>query len=263
MNLRQMVFLAIAVTQWLWASVGWATGFALSVSPPRLELHAQAGDAITQVLRLRNLGEEHQQYQVEAAYWDLTPGGELLFSQDNDKESCIEWVALSDTHLTLAPGIMHEYWFSLLVPKRQPSGECRFALLIRHLGQQETDFLAIGQVAVIGYVTVGAARPALTVERIWLDSEQKPAAICVDFYNAGSAHGRPSGRLSALQSNGKFLELLVPPQTVLPGRRHTFVLRPLDPDERGSLIEVHPTLYIQGKIIWEYGDYPVDKILIR
>lgn len=256
-----MVVFAILI----WLNSGSAVGaaeFALGVSPPRLELKARGGDVINQVVRLRNLGTEPQRYTIEAAYWDLTADGDVSLSHRHQAESCQGWLALSQREVNLGVEQTHPYLFSILVPIAQPAGECRFALLIRHPGRPRPNvFPATGQVVVIGYVTVGDAHPALAVENIRLDHAVAPPAIGVDFYNAGTAHGRASGRVVARLHQRK-LDLLLPPQAILPGRRRTIWLRPLDPRGHGNLTTLRPPIQLNGRLSWEGGEYTVDKLLM-
>ncbi len=252
-----------------------AAGFSLGISPPRLELHANPGEALQQTLEIRNSGATATQLQIELADWNLSADGELHLGQGQEtlKDGCRPWILLSAPTVNVAPRQWLEYFFTVSVPPRQPAGECRFAVLLRDASQEHgrsTDherraasFPATGQIAVIGYITVGAARADLTIEKIYLDVQATSPQICVDFYNQGNAHTRVDGRLRGVAANGAVMNFLLPPLAVLPGERRVVIARPLDPDgSHGNLVEWRPPISVQGKITWPGGQYMVDKVLL-
>ena len=52
-----------------------AAGFAATVSPPRFELDANAGDTLRETVIIENAGDTPATFEIRSADWDLSENG--------------------------------------------------------------------------------------------------------------------------------------------------------------------------------------------
>jgi len=151
------------------ASAGaFAQGFAALVSPPRFELAGKPGEKIRDVVEITNAGAQPAKYKLRTADWTFAKDASVTFDDSLRPGSCRPWVAIESRQITVSQGGKYRYRFEVAPPADAPAGECRFALLIEGDDQQVQTpggpaFPIAGRLAVIVYVTVGAAEANLAI----------------------------------------------------------------------------------------------------
>ncbi|MCI0399901.1 MAG: hypothetical protein L0Z68_01155 [Gammaproteobacteria bacterium] len=258
---------ALIVPQVLFAAE--AADFAALVSPPRFEMRGKPGEKVRDVVQIGNTGNGVAEYVLRTADWDINPqGGVIVHPEALQPGSCRPWVRIERLRVKLPPNGRKNYRFEVQIPPDAPSGECRFALLIAL--PPETDIFAetgdirfpiAGQVAVVVYVAVGDAKPALEFKEVRLEEvngRQTPVAV---FHNAGNAHGRPAGLLEAEDANGQLLDLVVSPSPILPGETRAIPLWPADIENTQKAVEFKVPMKLKGPIEWDGGSVNIDTVL--
>jgi hypothetical protein len=246
--------------------------FDVSVSPPRIEQRAKPGKIARNTITITNFAKEPGQYLVKTADWELTKEGKVTFNEGAPNQgSCRPWVRIERHKLTLPAGATKSYRFEVHVPADMEAGECRFALLLSAdpgmVSPVELEGIRIplvGRVAVIAYVTVGKARPELKLQGLEMRERQGKTVPVAILQNAGNAHGRPAGDLTAVDASGRKTVLGVEPFPILPGETRAIALRPVDLSNRGgpaAPVELKTPLTIRGKIQWDGGSAKIDQVL--
>ncbi len=206
-----------------------AQGFSASVSPPRVELAAKAGQTVRQVLDINHAAPTAGRYRVYTNDWVYQKDGSVAFSEELSTGSCRPWVALERRDLTIAPRSRHRYRLEVTVPALHPNTECRFAVMIEGIDpvqvQQEGISMPVtGRIAVIVYVAVGDAAPNLTVASHAVASVAGSMQPVLEVSNAGNATGRFDGVIEGVDAEGRKLELLPANTPILPGEKRSIAL---------------------------------------
>ena len=198
---------------------------------------------------------------MRSADWDLNDtGGVQIRSADQGlaDNSCRPWIRLERPRLAVAPGELKRYRFEIQVPNDAADGECRVAVLVSPAPEtvQATniDGLSVpiaGRVAVIIYVTIGGAKAILEYRGAEI-VEQGPRRLpALRFFNAGNAHGRPFGSVSAVDAGGKRFELVAVPFPILAGREFPILLQPFYGDDPNPpTFEPQWPMELSGRIEW-------------
>ena len=196
-----------------------ANEFALSVTPPRFELSAQAGQTIRAVAELSNASGAPTDLTFATAEWELTSDGGVILSNPLKPGSCRPWVAIERQRVTLQPKAQLRYRFEITPPANTTPVECRFAILVSGAEERVSpganfSFPVSGQIALMVYVAVGDVKPRLRIVKAdvaKINGAQTPVLM---IENTGTAHGRLSAFLSGTDAAGKKREFA--PST-LPG----------------------------------------------
>jgi hypothetical protein len=229
--------------------------FAAAVSPPRFEFDVQAGHTQRQVLEISHAGAAPGRYRVYTADWQMTPSGDLSFSDALLPGSCRPWVALERREVTVLPGVRLRFRFEVAPPAGTAPTECRFALMVGgaedSAGPDAARFPVSGRIGVIVYARVGGVAPQLQVEahRVErIDGRELPAIV---VRNAGQATGRLTGFLSGRDAKGRFVDLAPATVPVLPGMSRLIGLLPVPPLDKPNApppaIEAWP-LQVEGHL---------------
>lgn len=245
-----------------------AGGFAATVSPPRFELRAQAGEVLREVVEISNAATMPASYNLRTADWDLSDEGNVTIHPPELRPgSCREWTRIERHNIKLPAQGDRRFRFEIHVPGDAQSGECRVALLLEGMedenvlaGTSEIRFPVQGRIAIIIYVAVGDAKPELDLLELGLDSfngQQIPVAV---LKNTGNAHGRPSGFLDGVDAVGNRLEFSVSPGPIMPGQQRRIPIWPADTNLVGMDDIVQP-LKLSGKIEWEGGSRKISETL--
>ena len=246
--------------------------FDVGVSPPRIEQRAKPGKIARNTITITNFAKESGRYLVKSADWGLTKEGRVTFNEGAPSEgSCRPWVRIERRQLTVPAGASKSYRFEVHVPADVEAGECRFALLlsadpktIAPIGLGSISIPVVGRVAVIVYVTVGKARAELKLRGVEMRERQGKTVPVVILENAGNAHGRPAGDLTAVDASGRKTLLVVEQFPVLPGETRAITLQPVDQSRQGGqgpAFELKTPLTIRGKIQWEGGSAKIDQVV--
>jgi len=246
--------------------------FDVSVSPPRIEQRAKPGKIARNTITITNFAKEPGQYLVKTADWGLTQEGRVTFNDGAPNEgSCRPWVRIERRKLTVPAGATKSYRFEVHVPADVEAGECRFALLlsadpktVEPMGLGNISMPVVGRVAMIVYVMVGKARAELKVRGLEMREHQGKTVPVVILENAGNAHGRPGGDLTAVDTSGRKTILAVERFPVLPGETRAIALQPVDQYRQGgqaAAFELKTPLTIRGKIQWDGGSTKLDQVI--
>ena len=270
MSARGRMAAALALAAGLLGAAG-AGAFNAGVGPPRFELAAQPGETLREVVSIVNSGDVVESYRIRTADWDLTrAGGVVIHPPALQPGSCRPWTRIERRELTLGPQEVKRYRFEVSVPADAAQGECRFALLIEtappeapagvELPQFSVQLPITARLAVIVYVRVGAAAPALRVEGAEMRDVRGATVPVLTVRNDGDAHGRPGGFVTAEDDVGKRYELLVVPSPVLAGQTADILLRP-DPALYGEEPPAwQPPLRLRGALETGAGDLALDAL---
>lgn len=226
--------------------------FAIAASPPRFELVAKPGETQRQVLEITNASRTRATLAIRTADWDLSPEGTAVFQEELKPGSCRPWVAIERRQLVVQPGQSYRFRFEVATPAGQPAGECRFALLL-----EGTEAASIngsppltGRVGVIVYLVVGDARPDLQVTGARYDAAGPAPRVLLTVHNAGNAHGRLDGFVTATDATGRSFEATPANNPILAGETRPVALT-LNSREAGARPVLPLTL--RGKLEWGRG----------
>jgi fimbrial chaperone protein len=248
-------------------------GFDVSVSPPRLELHAKPGDTVRQTISINNLGNDPGRYLTKTADWELGAAGEAVMQEGAPKKgSCRPWVKLERHEIGVAPGDTRDYRFEVQVPENARNGECRFALLVSSDAGTVTpsggNFISIpivGRLAVIVYVTIGDAKPDMKLEHITMQKVNRKLLPVASFRNSGDAHGRVSGHLEALDANNHKVDLVADESVILPNSARDITLTPMDwssGEGKTPTFDLAPPMHVRGTLQFlGGGEVKIDQVL--
>ena len=241
-----------------------AAAFSAVVGPPRFELKSKPGSIVRETLEIVNDSNDYGNYSMRTADWELATDGTVVFREELAAGSCRSWVRLERRDVRLAPRGQRRFRFEVHVPADAGHVQCRFAVLVE--GKDDvipSTGVALpmqGRIAVIVYVTVGDAKPALELKTIDVGVVNGRRLPLARFENTGTAHGRPEGTLEARDASGKLMEFTVAPSPILPGRTQAVVLWPADAPD-GKTPEFTYPLRLKGKIEWQGGSREVDLVV--
>lgn len=207
--------------------------FAASVSPPRFEFDAPAGELSRRTIEIVHAGATSGSYRFATSDWRLTANGQAEFLEPLQPDSCRPWVALERRTATIAPGARLRFRFEITPPADTLARECRFAIMVESAEQMTSagslQFPMNGRIAVIVYARIGGAAPQLTIEQTLIariDGQDVPA---LRVRNSGNATGRFAGFASARDADGERIDLAPQTVPVLPGMVRVLSLMPLPP----------------------------------
>jgi len=233
-----------------------AQGFAAYISPPRIVAQVNPGQSLRQVIEIQHVGRQRGSYRFYTNDWHLQADQSVVFTDELAPQSCRPWVAIERHELSLEPGARYRYRVEVTPPADTPPLECRFALMVEGLEgarvQGAFNFPVGGRIAVIVYLAVGDAAPALTLESTAVATLNGQPTAVLSVRNSGNAHGRLEGFLSATDANGQRLELAPADLPILPGQTRQIALSPVV--EAGQPVPV-PRFPLQVKGALEWGSH--------
>lgn len=205
-----------------------AEEFALSVSPPRFELAAEAGQTVRGVVELSNASALATDLRFSTAEWELNPDGGVRTIDALKPDSCRPWVAIERRDATLQAKSQLRYRFEVTPPPGTAPVECRFAIVVA--GRDEKiksggiEFPVSAQIAVLVYVSVGGVKPKLEIVKADVATINGVQTPVLSVHNTGSAHGRLSAFLKSIDAKGVRRELAPSTLPILPGETRTIAL---------------------------------------
>lgn len=245
-----------------------ADSFSATVSPPRFELHGKPGEVIREIVEIDNAGGTPALFALRTADWELTEtGGLTIFPPELQPNSCRPWLRIERRALRLQAQSGKRFRFEIHVPEDAPDGECRVAILVEAgddsgilARAKNISFPIDGRIAIIIYVAIGDAAPALTVQSLKLQDVNGHLTPVAVLENSGNAHGRPSGFLEGRDASGKRIDFAVAQTPILPGRsRATAIWENIA--EGAGATKITPPLQLQGTIEWRGGKQKIDTTL--
>ena len=251
--LRQARRIGALVAMVMAMPVAQAQGFAAYVSPPRVVELATPGRPLRQVIEIQHVGRQKGHYRLYTNDWTLRPDQAVVFSDELASDSCRPWVAIERRELTLEPGARYRYRFEVTPPAGTPARECRFALMVEGVEaarvQGAVNFPVGGRIGVIVYVAVGGAAPALSLAGTRVSSVNGKPAPMLLVHNSGTAHGRLEGFVTAIDADGRRIELAPADLPILPGETRLVALAPVV--ETGQPVpDIRYPLQVKGTLEW-------------
>jgi len=236
-----------------------ANGFSVLVSPPRFELAGAPGEVLRNYVEINNPNNRPISLELRTADWDMNETGATTFYPPELRPgSCRPWTRIERHQLHMQAQATKRYRFQIEIPADAPAGECRLALLMeapKDAVIAQADSLNIpvqGRLAVVMYIAVGGASPALELQKVVLeDVNGQPTPVAI-VHNSGNAHARTAGFVDATDGNGRHLEFAVASLPILPGQTRRVPLRRADTEDREVQPLVTP-LELRGAIEWENG----------
>lgn len=205
-----------------------AQGFAAYVSPPRIVAQVQPGQTLRDIIEIQHVGRIRGSYRIYTNDWDLQGDQSVRFTDDLLPDSCRPWVAVERRELSLDPNARYRYRFEVTPPADTPVRECRFALMVEGLDPTQVrgslNFPVGGRIAVIVYLSVGAAAPALVLQSASVATLNGQPTPVLNIRNEGTAHGRLDGVVTATDADGNSVELVPADAPILPGQTRSITL---------------------------------------
>jgi hypothetical protein len=262
--IKKLLCLLMAVSATLF-NPAHADSFSATVSPPRFELQGKPGEVIREIVEIDNAGDTPSLFALRTADWDLTDSGGLtIFPPELQPNSCRPWVRIERRALRLQAQSGKRFRFEIHVPEDAPEGECRVAILVESgddsgilARANNISFPIDGRIAIIIYVSIGDAAPALKVQSLRLQDVNGRLTPVVLLENSGNAHGRPSGFLEGRDANGKRIDFAIAQTPILPGRTRATALWE-NIAEGSEATKVTPPLQLKGTIEWLGGKQKID-----
>ena len=233
-----------------------AQDFAAVVSPPRLEIRAEPGQRIRQVVEITNAGPRPSRYHLRTADWTLGADGGVSFAEDMAPDSCRSWVAIERREIEVPGGGRYRYRFEVQAPPDATPGECRFALMIEGDPQtvQTGNGLPVpvsGRIGVIVYVAVVEAAADLQIVEASVADTPGGIVPALAVHNSGNAHGRLNGFLSGTDARGRRLEFFPSTLPILPGETRLIPLTAsIGPD---AVTDIAFPVRVAGVVEWGDG----------
>ena len=202
-------------------------GFAVEMTPARLELKVDAGKTTRSAVKLRTRERMVQKVEVRTGYFSLNNEGSPVFDNPKDmSQSAAAWITASSPEFKINPNQDKLLRLEVNVPPVTPPGGYRAAVFIAppkedtKSKKEGANVFLVGQLALLVYVTVGGAT-ADGVVKSWEWKQIPPAkseGLAFQVTNQGTAHLRLAGIAEVKDSQGKKFDAVVPGVPVLQGQ---------------------------------------------
>ncbi len=205
--------------------------FSALISPPRIEDKVKSAQVYRNVLDIQNVSDQTAVYQVQSNDWTLDSTGGVVFSQQLAADSCRPWVAIESDKISLGAGARVRFRFQVEIPADAGVRQCRFALMFEGEPEQLPGVATpvAGRIGVIVYLDINGAQPLLQVISASTRLQQKQPMPALLVSNTGTAHGRLSGVIDAVDNKGKTIALTPSADPILPGTQRTVILNQIAP----------------------------------
>ncbi len=182
--------------------------FALTISPPKIEINGNPGDVVNQAIKLYN--EENRENVFFAEVQNFKARGELgepRFTQSAEKDdfSLASWIEISAEPITLSAGERREIPFKIVIPKdADPGGHYAGVFFSTMPPERETGAAAIGisgklgsliLLRVAGEVQESGKLLEFNTEGGTRFFSSKPVKFYARFENQGNVHLKPQGEI--------------------------------------------------------------------
>jgi len=246
-------------------------GFLAAVNPPRLELRADAGDRLTEVITIQNLTSTPTQYALRSSEWDFTETGQSVFSDALKPDSCRPWLRLERRTISVGANNQRRFRFELHVPEGITTTECRLAIFIEDANDDGvmTDIgngvrLPVkGRIAVIVYVAIGKSAPQIVVHGVQSSGSATAVTFKLRVSNNGTATGRLDSVMQGRDARNQVYDAGIESTPILPGQTRELVMHFSQPGPNGKNNIMTPAWPVQldGDIFWPGGKTKVSTVL--
>lgn len=272
MNFKTLIVILFVGSITSVISVAFAV-FDASISPPKFEFKADAGDVIRQVINIQNMSKEVAKFKVHTEDWDYTDNNTniVYFAGPPKANSCRPWTRIERHSVAIAGGGEKPYRFEIHVPKNTKPMSCHFAIIVSPDPSTITptkiggmSMPIVGRIAVTIYVTVGGAKPVLQLKKISMGSYQGESIPVVVMSNSGTAYARTSGVLQAKDSKNRKVELWVGALPILPKQTREIPLYPMDwssGNAQKASFTLEPPIHVRGELEWGDAKTKLDQII--
>jgi len=230
------------------------------VTPPRFELEGKPGQTQRQVIEVMNAENQAATYQMRTADWSFGTDEVVKLSEALAPGSCRPWVAIERRDVIVGAGARYRYRFEV-TPPAEAKGECRFAIVLTGGADAVNAGANIkipinGQIAVIVYVTMEGAAPALEVLGSSVVERQGRKVPVIRVRNTGDAHTRLEGFLKGTDPGGKRIEFTPSGVPILPGETRDVAIDVAA--EGDSRPEISYPIVISGTLEWSGKTTPFE-----
>lgn len=235
------------------ALCGQCFAFSALISPPRIEDKVKSGQLYRSVLDIQNVSDQPASYQVQTNDWTLDNTSGVVFSQQLAADSCRPWVAIESDKVSLGAGARARFRFQVEVPADAGIRQCRFALMFEGEPQQLPGVVTpvAGRIGVIVYLDINGAQPQLQLLSASTQRQQTQPVPALLLANNGTAHGRLSGMIDAVDGQGKTITLSPSADPILPGTQRRVILNQVAPRYQPAgvpLPALNYPLHIKGRL---------------
>ena len=201
-------------------------GFAVEMTPARLELKAQPGKTVRAAVKLRTRERSIQNVEVRTGSFGLNEEGSPVFNNPKDApQYAAAWITTSNTEFKINHMQEKLLRLEVNVPPGTAPGGYRAAVFITPPKEDAktkagANVFLVGQLALLIYVTVGGATPQGVINK-WEWRQIPPAkteSLAFQVANQGNAHLRLAGLAGVTDKQGKKYEAFVPGVPVLQGQ---------------------------------------------
>lgn len=200
-----------------------------SISPPSFDLNANAGDSMTNTIKIENpsLNAIQIKARVEnfVAYGD---GGQINLTEEDSSYSINQWVALPIETFVVPSGSTYLFDFTLSIPTNTEPGSHYGAIVFSTVPSTDpnvsTVVQEIGSIILIripGEVVEEASLVSFNSEKDFFTEPKIKLNALVE--NVGSVHFKPYGFINITDLLGnKIASIEVQPRNILPGSKRLF-----------------------------------------
>lgn len=182
--------------------------FALTISPPKIEINSAPGDVVNQVIKLHN--EEERDNIFFAEVQNFKARGELgepgfIQSEEKDGLSLADWIEISTEPITLSAGERIEIPFKITIPENaDPGGHYAGVLFSTTPPGKEIGDASIGISGKLGSLILLRVAGEVQESGILLEFDteggtrlfsSKPIQFYARFSNQGNVHLKPKGEI--------------------------------------------------------------------
>lgn len=172
-----------------------APAFALSVDPPVVELRAAAGSRVNGAFRVTNDTTGPILITVETER--LSPTG---YVQRHPQE----WLEVTPSRVSLAPGEATEVAYRVFVPEGIEGELAATVVLVQELGSQHEGVGVQVRFGMALYVSIaGTEQLDLRVEHMTLEPHDESPHAWIHLVNQGNIHCRPEGSIIVEDAQGQ------------------------------------------------------------
>lgn len=194
-----------------------------SVSPIRMELSGTPGGTHTDVMEVRNEGNEKARIKVSMQDWLLSEEGTPTFKKAGSQgRSCTGWMKINPVDFQLQPGEKKLVRYSVSIPDGVKNGGYRGAFMFETVPQvepgQKSKAVAIkGNIAAVMYLVVGKTEPVGDIADMNYDGSKKERRVLIKINNSGEIHFRVKGSVKIANEAGKTVQTAeLPDVPILP-----------------------------------------------
>jgi hypothetical protein len=208
--IKRLIFILTVLTPF-------ASAADIGLSPPRLELNAQPGETLSEIVTILTDTIEEQQIQVEVSDFTISPVGDVgTLPAGSLEDSAATWIQPEVTDFALAGGEGRDFRVSITVPNDPGLQGTYHAMVFFSVVPKPTDTSGIGVITTtrIGltiYVTIGGTEDNSAELVDFFQEDEKTVSFAVA--NLGNTVMRLAGRVELRDETGETKYIIEIPDT--------------------------------------------------